>query len=99
METGKTALMEAVLDRYGVRFSPTHSGWQSVRCPNIDGHANQDAHPSARLNLTLGLMRCLGCDLNGDGYNVVMAVESCDFRKAVEMLGNPETRVESDWVI
>lgn len=94
----KQKLMEEILDRYGVVYSQTHNGWQSVRCPNVDGHANADSHPSARLNLTLGLMRCLACELNGDGYNVLMVVEHVDFRKAVAVLGNPDVKVEPDWL-
>lgn len=95
----KPSLMLTVLDLYDVRFSQHRSGWQSVRCPNEFGHANYDQNPSARLNLTLGLMRCMGCELNGDAYTVLQVVENIDFLAAKEKLGNPETVTETDWLI
>ena len=53
----KGALMEQVLDRYNIRFNPTKSGWQSIRCPNQDAHAQGDRNPSCRVSLTLGFAR------------------------------------------
>ena len=88
-----------MLDRYDVRYQQHRSGWQSVRCPNEFGHARGDENPSARLNLTLGLLTCMGCELNGDAYTVVMVVEGVDFLAAKEQLGNPEVHKESDWII
>jgi hypothetical protein len=95
----KPELLLTVLDRYDVRFSQHRSGWQSVRCPNEFGHAHADQNPSARLNLTLGLIRCMGCDLNGDAYTLVMAVEGIPFREAADQIGSPTTKKEEDWLI
>ena len=94
----KGAVMEQVLDRYGTRFNPTRSGWQSIRCPNQDAHAQGDRNPSCRLSLTLGLARCMGCDLNGDGYNIVMLIENVDFVTAKKQLGEVYVPVESDYL-
>jgi hypothetical protein len=91
--------MIQVLDTYQVDFRWNAAGWQSVSCPNEFGHANYDQNPSARLNLTLGLMRCMGCDLNGDAYTVVMTVEGVDFLAAKARLGNPYPVKEEDWLI
>jgi hypothetical protein len=94
----KGELMIGVLERYDVRYADHRSGWQSVRCPNEYGHAHGDENPSARLNLTLGLMTCMGCDLNGDGYNVVMSIENVGFKEALELAGKVEREEESDWL-
>jgi hypothetical protein len=93
----KSELLVKALDRYGVMFSPTRSGWQSVRCPNELGHAKGDENPSARINLTVGMAKCLGCGLSGDGYNVIMAVEDIAFKAALEALGSVAQRKESMW--
>jgi len=95
----KPELMEKILDDYDIRYNATRSGWQSVRCPNEAGHAHGDQHPSARLNMTLGLIRCMGCDLNGDAYNVLMLIKGCDFKAAKDELGGVSVAVESDWLI
>ena len=95
----KPELMEQILDTYDIRFNPTRSGWQSVRCPNEAAHAHGDRNPSARLNMTIGIIRCMGCDLNGDAYNVLMAIKGCDFKAAKDELGGVSVAVESDWLI
>ncbi len=95
----KPELMVGILDEYDVRYNNHRAGWQSIRCPNDLGHANADQNPSARLNLTLGLIRCMGCDLNGDAYTLVMAVEGINFLAAKERLGNPDSKREENWII
>jgi hypothetical protein len=95
----KPELMERILDTYNIRYNATRSGWQSVQCPNEAGHAHGDRHPSARLNMTLGLIRCMGCDLNGDAYNVLMLIKGCDFKAAKDELGGVSVAVESDWIL
>ena len=94
----KAELLEKVLDRYGVDFIATRSGWQSVRCPNELGHARGDENPSARISLTHGMAKCMGCGLSGDGYNIIMAVEGLDFKAAVEALGSVSQREGSMWL-
>ena len=94
----KAELLEKVLDRYGVDFISTRSGWQSVRCPNELGHARGDENPRARINLTFGMAKCLGCGLSGDGYNIIMDVEGLDFKAAVKALGSVRQREESMWL-
>ena len=94
----KPDLMLKVLDRYDVRYETSRHGWQSVRCPNELAHSHSDENPSCRLNLTLGLMRCMGCDLNGDGYNVIMAIEGVDFKTALDQAGKVRDETESDWL-
>jgi len=95
----KPDLMEKVLDRYGIRFKPNHAGWQGIQCPDEAAHAHGDKNPSCRLNITLGLVRCMGCDLVGDGYNVMMTIENIDFLAAKEQLGKVRVEEESDWII
>jgi hypothetical protein len=95
----KSELLEKVLDRYGTQFNPGRAGWQSIHCPNELGHAKGDENPSARVNLTIGMARCLGCGLSGDGYNIIMAVEDIDFKAALEALGSIAQKQESMWLI
>ena len=95
----KPELMMQLLDRYEVDYHPHRSGWQSVSCPNEFAHARGDVNPSARLNATLGLLRCMGCDVNGDAYNLVMAIDGVDFLAAKKKLGDPESIKEEDWLI
>ena len=97
--SGKPSLMVQTLDHFDVDYRPNQSGWQGVRCPVEWAHVNADQNPSARLNLTLGLIKCLGCELNGDAYSLVMAVDNVTFLEAKEKLGNPESIQEQDWLI
>lgn len=95
----KSELMIAVMDRYGVRYKPSYNGWQSVHCPNEDGHVHGDKNPSGRLNLTLGGYTCMGCDMKGDGYNLLMEMENLTFPQAKEQLGSTYVPIESDYLI
>ncbi|KKM73880.1 hypothetical protein LCGC14_1405890 [marine sediment metagenome] len=97
--TDKIGLMLDALIHYDVDYNLGRAGWQGVRCPVEWAHVNADQNPSARLNLTLGLIKCLGCELNGDAYSLVMAVDNVTFLEAKEKLGNPESIQESDWLI
>ena len=94
----KSGLMEETLDRYNTRYNPTRNGWQSIHCPNQAGHAQGDKNPSCRLNLTLGLARCMGCDLNGDAYNIIMLIEGIDFLTAKQRAGTVYAAIESDYL-
>ena len=94
----KSELLEKVLDRYGVDYNSSRMGWQSVRCPNELGHARGDANPSARINVTVGMAKCMGCGISGDGYNIIMDVEGMDFKAAVKALGQVRGEEESMWL-
>ena len=92
--------MEAVLDRYNVRFNPAKSGWQPIRCPNESVHSHGDNNPSCSLHLGFGSVNCHGCGLKGDAYNKLIEVEGITFQRAVELLGEPNVEQEqSDWII
>ena len=96
----KSELMEAVLDRYNVRFNPAKSGWQPIRCPNEAGHTHGDSNPSCSLHLGFGSVNCHGCGLKGDGYSVLIEVEGITFKQAAEQLGGVNVEEEqSDWII
>ena len=101
MTIDKSEAMIQALDRYDIRFRAGYNGWQSISCPNEDGHAHGDKNPSARVNLQYGMMRCLGCDMHGSGFDVVMQVENVDFREALKRLGGEAGYVkeESDFLI
>ena len=94
----KPELLEQLLDTLDVRYNPTRTGWQSVRCPNEAAHPHGDRHPSARYNSTIGIIKCMGCELNGDAYNVVMTIKGCDFKAAKDELGGVSVVPESDWL-
>ena len=95
----KSGLIEQVLDRYNTTYNTNKHSWQDIHCPNQEGHAHGDKNPSCRLNLTLGLVKCMGCDLVGDGYNIVMTIEHVDFLQAKEQLGAVYEPQESTWII
>lgn len=50
-----------------------------MRCPF---HCDRAA--SGSYNTSLERFRCHGCDIHGDGYDLIQAVERCDFRTALE---------------
>lgn len=54
-------------------------GWKAIPCPFHDDRA-----ASASYNTTLERFRCHKCgdDISGDGYDVIMGVERCDFLTA-----------------
>lgn len=87
-----------VLDSYDVRFSQHKSGWQSIRCPNTYAHNRGDENASARVNLTVGMIACMACELSGDAYTLLQVVEGIDFKEAVERIGSPGKEEES-WLI
>ena len=39
MTIDKSEAMIQALDRYDIRFRAGYNGWQSISCPNEDGHA------------------------------------------------------------
>lgn len=88
-----------VLDRYGVKYFTGRSGWQSIRCPNTWGHARQDLTPSARANLTVGMFACMGCQLKGDGYSILMQIEGVGFPEAKTILGTVVDTAESEYLL
>ena len=83
------------LDTNGVRYKPTYMGWQSVSCPNTNGHVHGDRTPSARINLTHGGFACMGCGLSGDIYNLIMELNNCDFKQATQLIGT-QTPIQQD---
>ncbi len=95
----KSELMEQVLDRYGIQFRASHNGNQTVHCPNPDGHVHGDRNPSASVNLAKGLFICHGCDLRGDGYNLIMQIEGLTFLEAKEQVGEVYVPTESDFIL
>ncbi len=75
-DTDKGRLLQAVLDRYSCHYRATHRGNQQVRCIDASAHPGGDKHPSASANLGKGLYRCFACGLEGDGYALMMRLES-----------------------
>lgn len=94
----KGELMMQLLDTYGVKYRPSYMGWQSVSCPNTDGHVHGDKNPSARINLTHGSLACMGCGLKGDAYSVLMSLAGISFKEAVQKMGSPLRIEESDFL-
>lgn len=95
----KSELIEQVLDRYDIRFKGSYNGWQSIRCPNERGHVHGDKNPSARVNLTVGMFACMGCELKGDGYSLLMEIEGLTFLEAKEQLGSVYVPKEQDFLL
>lgn len=94
----KTALLEAVLDRYDVRFRPDHTGNQKVRCLDSTAHPNGDRNPSASVRLPVGLYNCFACGLSGDGYDLMLALEGMKAKDVNEALKPGAVKEESEWI-
>ena len=75
-DTDKSGLLAAVLDRFGCHYRSAHRGNQQVRCIDHQAHPGGDKRPSASANLGKGLYRCFACGLEGDGYALMMRLES-----------------------
>ena len=82
----KGELLRAVLDHYGVQYSP-RTGWQSVHCFNNLAHSQNDRHASASAHVTLGRYKCHACDLSGDGWDLMLTVEGMKIKEAAQVLG------------
>lgn len=54
------------------------AGWRAVKCPFHDDRA-----ASASYNPTSERFRCHGCGMSGDGFDLIMEVERCDFATAL----------------
>ncbi|WP_080516551.1 CHC2 zinc finger domain-containing protein [Salinispora tropica] len=72
--------LTAVLDHYDV---PYHSDRmrQMVSCP-----LHEDRTPSCSLDLARQLWNCMSCGRAGSAWDLVMEMESCDYRGAVEFV-------------
>lgn len=86
-DVDKTELLELVLERYGARFRPGHSGWQSIHCINADGHPAGDRNPSASINLVFGYYWCFACGIQGDGFDLMRELEGVEPRDVPDALG------------
>lgn len=62
-------------------------GWHAIKCPFHDDRA-----ASAGYNPTEQRFKCHACDIGGDGYDLIQAVERCDFAtaraRAAELAGS-----------
>jgi DNA primase len=69
----------ALVRRYVPRLRPT--GGQFIgRCPfHTERHPSFYAHPR-------GVWHCFGCGAGGDVFDFVMRAETCDFRRAVQIV-------------
>jgi len=90
--------MEAVLDRYDARYSRTRTGWQKISCINEPGHMHGDRNPSASVNLTTGQYRCFGCEIGGDGFDLLFVLEGIKADKVNEALALERVDSGGDWL-
>ena len=96
--TSKTELLEAVLEFYDTTYKHWKVGWQLVRCFNPEGHSHGDRTPSLSVNLGAGKVKCHGCDLAGDGFDVMLRLEGWQAIEVLEQLGL-SAEEESEWLI
>jgi DNA primase len=61
----------------GIQLRRDVGGWTAVKCP---WHGDREA--SASYNPDENRFRCHGCYVSGDGYDLIMQVDSCDFLTA-----------------
>jgi P4 family phage/plasmid primase-like protien len=59
----------------------------NIRCFNPARHTNGDAHPSLRVELATGQWYCDPCGTGGGAVDLVKGIESCDAKRAHELLG------------
>lgn len=71
----------AVLEYYGGSVPQVQYGWATMKCP-----FHRDSEASARVNRDHKRFRCFVCDINGDGFSVVMDREGVDFVSAIEFI-------------
>jgi hypothetical protein len=95
----KGEAMIQFLETHGIKYRPTYMGWQSISCPNQNGHVHGDKNPSARVNLTFGGFACMGCGLRGDVFNLIMAINGCDFKTALASVDAPLAKQNNGFVI
>jgi hypothetical protein len=96
-DVDKTDLMEHTLDHLGVRYHH-RLGWQKVRCPSAF-HVHGDRNPSASVNLTLGRFQCHACDLHGDGFDLMRALEELDAPEVLALFGMAGREAPSEWLL
>lgn len=81
-----------LLDLLGVERLRNRDGWQTVRCWNTNGHANDDRHPSMSINLRTCGFRCHGCPIRG-GLSALReqagVIATRDHRRSVESALTP----------
>lgn len=87
------AVLEALKGPQGL--DDTEHGWKSCRCPFHD-----DRSASASYNTILQMFQCHACGFPGnrrgkpgDGYDVIMEVERCDFATAKNRVAELGTTV------
>jgi hypothetical protein len=71
--------LRPLLDHYDVVYKPNKTR-QKVLCP-----IHEERVPSCSIDLDEGWFNCHACDIAGDGWNLIMEKERCDFRTAVKI--------------
>lgn len=94
----KTDLLERVLERYGAQYNRTRNGWQKLSCINEAAHMHGDRNPSASVHLIEGKYRCFGCDIYGDGFDLMLLLEGVKADEVLAALEMKPGKVESDWL-
>jgi len=100
-DTDKPALIEAVLEYLGVRYRRERRGWQKVRCFG-PAHARGDRNPSASVSLSEGRYKCFACEMEGDGFDLMLKAEGLMAPEAMAALGMvPGTKKKEveDWIL
>ena len=69
-----------VVEHYGGHIPTTSHRGVKMKCM-LPGH--EDAKPSAVVYEDKGYYRCFTCDRSLDGYDLIMEMESCDFKRAL----------------
>lgn len=99
-DTDKSELMLKVLDRFDVSYNRSRTGWQPVRCLNLQAHAHGDRTPSGSVNLVLGKYQCWACEMRGDGFDIMLELEGLKAKEALEALDvNAEVKREATWLV
>lgn len=68
-----------ILSHYEVSYKE-HKTRQKVLCP-----VHEERVPSCSIDLNEGWFNCHACDVAGDGWNLIMEKERCDYRTAVKI--------------
>jgi DNA primase len=69
--------LRPILDHYDVVYKENKTR-QKILCP-----VHEERVPSCSIDLDEGWYHCHACDAGGDGWNLIMEKERCDYRAAV----------------
>ncbi len=95
----KSELLQTFLEERGIYIPQGRFGWVKVSCFNDAAHPRGDRNPSASVNLGTGRYKCFACDMGGDIYDLLLALDGLSYVEAKASLSVEGTGPkESTWL-